>query len=110
MADNDHSSDASQSAIERVISNFVNGLPGRLTAIRSAITAAEWGTAQHLSHKLAGAAIFGFPELGAAAHRLEHALEDGDKLNIPVMLAQVEDLVAAIEQGAVRGDALALLR
>lgn len=110
MAENEHSNDVPQDAIQRVIINFVNGLPGRMDALRSAIATVDWGAAQHLSHKLAGAAIFGFPELGAAAHRLENAIDDGETDAVPNLLAELETIVASVEQGKVRGNALSLLR
>ena len=110
MAENEHSNDASQDAIERVIKNFVKGLPARMEALRSAITSVDWDSAQHLSHKLAGAAIFGFPELGAVAHRLENAIDDGETNSVPNLLAELETVVSLVEQGKMRGDALSLLR
>lgn len=107
---NDKNSTDSQAAIDRVVANFINGLPARVKAISSAYDASDWFSLRALSHKLAGAAIFGFPELGEAAHAVEISVDKERYESLAVQVEQVKCLVAKISSGEIIANPLNLLR
>lgn len=87
----DTSLETPKRTLEGVVSRFVKGLGGRLEAINQAHAAQNWEELLMLSHKLAGAALFGFPDLGGAAHNLEMAVKSGKT-------KELQELINAVAQ------------
>jgi HPt (histidine-containing phosphotransfer) domain-containing protein len=61
--------------IAGVIQRFTSGLPQRLESIKNNIAVSNWSEAELLTHRLAGASLFGFPAVGRAAKIVENALQ-----------------------------------
>lgn len=78
------------------MAHFVLGLEERLQAIEQAVLLKEWIGVESLSHKLAGAALFGFPEIGEAAHALEKAVRKGEHHEAPQHLLALKERCRAV--------------
>lgn len=84
--------------LEGVVANFVAGLGARLNSIDAAYKAGDWEELQMLSHKLAGAALFGYPELGQVAHTLEKAVKNQELEELPGLIGAVKGECGKIAQ------------
>ncbi len=110
MNENEKYRTDTQSAIERVVANFLKGLPDRMDAITTAYDENDWGSLRSLTHKLAGAAIFGYPQLGAAAHEVEKCVDKGNYDRLFSLIRQLRDTAGRIQAGEIIANPLDLLR
>jgi HPt (histidine-containing phosphotransfer) domain-containing protein len=65
-----------QNKERKIRDRFLENLPQRLELIEEHILNKSWAEAELLSHRLAGAHLFGYPELGNSAKKLERAIQN----------------------------------
>ena len=76
--------------------SFVEGLSKRISAITAAYQSKDYETMHALAHRLAGAGLFGFNDLGAAALQLENSAKDQDENKIQVWFLECENLIKKV--------------
>ncbi len=93
---------ASDPDMIEIVEYFVEELPKRVQAIRSAVTDSDVQSLRTLAHQLKGAAPgYGFAAIGDAAGVLEASLRVSDG-SIEGVMGQVEDLASLCQRVRVR--------
>jgi HPt (histidine-containing phosphotransfer) domain-containing protein len=88
MDDNEHND-----KINAVVKRFVAGLPQRVESIKDSISSCSWSEAELLTHRLAGASLFGFPATGQAAKVIENAIKNKDYQIVSTLTSTLEQTI-----------------
>lgn len=64
--------------LEDIQREYADALPGRISAVRQCLLEGDLKQAREMAHKLASAALFGFPAVGDIARKLQNAAGSGE--------------------------------
>lgn len=87
------SSEDYENKIAGVVQRFIEGLPQRVELIKNSIKSEIWGEAELLSHRLSGASLFGFPEIGAQARKIENAIKNQELNSLDALLLDLDQTI-----------------
>ena len=75
---------------QKLLQQFVNGLPGIVDKIHHATIEQDWDTAQSLSHNLKGVGgNYGFPEISDIAQKINTDIKSEQYGRIDVLVAEL---------------------
>lgn len=81
----------------RLQESYVQGLTGRLEALRAAYAQKEWAALAAGAHQLCGsAAAYGFPALSALARHVEQAAQEGEESRLAEAMEALDDAMQTI--------------
>lgn len=90
--------------LHEMVEQFVNGLSGRIAALKRAFATLDWAELTALAHRLKGAGgSYGYPELSRLAARMEKEFRARRAEHFQTRLRELEKLIAAAQAGLQAG-------
>lgn len=100
------SEEADYADLEEVERLFRNNLPIKVQAIEEALLAQDWSALTTYAHRMSGAEMFGFPEIGSEAIVLKHFAQASEELQCEKVVRRMKRLVRIILDDETSTDAL----
>jgi signal transduction histidine kinase/HPt (histidine-containing phosphotransfer) domain-containing protein len=94
------STSESSLSISEIVQGFVEHLPGKIATVEQAYATHNWPALAAAAHRLAGAEMFGFAELGNTARALEDAALQTDGVQCEKLLLSLKLCADAAIQAA----------